>query len=72
MHSALFPFNKYLKKLATRQLDVYFESIQPEGITDLDVTLPTRPMLLLHSLGESPDDARLQNLFRNDKVFASV
>jgi len=72
MSSALLPFNEYLKNLATGQLDIYFESIQPEGITDLGVTLPSGPMLLLHSLGESPDDARLPNLFRNDTVFASV
>lgn len=56
MSSALLPFDKYLKNLATGKLDIYFESIQPEGITDLGVTLPTGPMLLLHSLGESPDD----------------
>jgi hypothetical protein len=71
MVSALEPFTEYMTKLANGQLDTYFKSIQPERVTGLGVDLPNGPMLLLHSLGDYPDDARLPKLFRCDTVFAS-
>jgi len=70
MVSALEPFNEYMTQLANGQLDTYFKSIQPEGVAGLSVDLPKGPMLLLHSLGDYPDDVRLPKLFRSDTVFA--
>jgi hypothetical protein len=71
MVSALEPFTEYMTKLANGQLDTYLKSVQTEGVTGLGIDLPNEPMLLLHSLGDYPDDARLPKLFRSDTVFAS-
>ena len=60
MNTALRPFTQYITNLANGQLDYYF-----------DTTLgPLKsPILLLHSLGNYPKDARLAGLFKLDTVF---
>jgi hypothetical protein len=70
MAAALEPFNEYMTYLASGKLDTYFNSTEPAAFTtDLKVTLPTRPMLLLHNLGNYPHDVRLAELFKSDTVF---
>ena len=70
MAAALEPFNDYMTYLATGKLDKYFNSTELTAFTtDLKVTLPDRPMLLLHNLGNYPDDERLTGLFQPDTVF---
>ena len=68
MTCAFEPFTKYISYLANGKLDGYFDSIKPEDlVTDLEVQLPSHPMLLLHHLGNYPDDERIQHLFRRDR-----
>jgi len=70
MAAALKPFNDYMTYLATGKLDIYFDCTKSADIvTDLKVTLPDRPMLLLHDLGNYPHDVRLTRLFKPDTVF---
>jgi hypothetical protein len=58
--------------LAEGKLDGYFNSIQPEDlVTNLKVVLPTRPMLLLHDLGEHSNRKQIDGLFVPDTVFVS-
>jgi len=66
MTRAFEPFAKYISYLANGKLDGYFDSIKPEDlVTDLKVQLPSQPMLL-HHLGNQPDDERIKRLFRRD------
>ena len=70
MFTALEPFTQYITYLAKGKLDGYFNSIQPEDlVTDLKVTLPTQPMLLLHDLGKYTNKETIENLFVCDTVF---
>ena len=70
MAAALKPFNDYMTYLATGKLDTYFNSTELAAFaTDLKVSLPDRPMLLLHNLGNYPHDVRLTELFNPDTVF---
>jgi len=72
MTAALQPFTQYITDLANGQLDNYFNSTQPGTLaTNPDLKLLNRPILLLHSLGNYPDDARLPGLFQTDTVFVS-
>jgi hypothetical protein len=72
MLTALKPFAVYITYLAEGKLDGYFSSIRPEDlVTDLQVNLPSWPMLLLHDLGTYQDKERIQNLFVPDTVFVS-
>ena len=70
MAAALEPFNDYMTYLASGKLDIYFNSTEPAAFTtDLKVKLPSRPMLLLHNLGNYSHDVRLTELFKPDTVF---
>ena len=73
MQRALQPFTRYMIDLAEGKLDKYFDSTQlePWG-THLGVTLPSGPLLLLHDLGNYPDDARLPRIFKSETVFVSL
>jgi len=72
MLTALKPFTQYMTYLAEGKLDGYFNSIQPEDlVTDLNVVLPTRPMLLLHDLGGHSNREQIDGLFVPDTVFVS-
>jgi len=72
MTAALQPFNRYITDLANGQLDDYFNSTQTGTlVTNPDLKLLNGPILLLHSLGNYPDDARLPRLFQTDTVFVS-
>jgi len=68
MSAALLPFTQYITDLANGKLDSYFNSTQPGTST---TELSKGPILLLHSLGNYPDDARLKKLFKPDTVFVS-
>lgn len=70
MATALEPFNQYITYLAKGKLDGYFDSIRLEDlVTDLEVELPSQPMLLLHDLGK--DEESIKRLFCGDIVFVS-
>ena len=70
MARAFEPFIKYITYLAKGNLDGYFNSIRPEDlVNDLEVELPSLPMLLLHDLGESKNEERIKHLFIPDTVF---
>ena len=70
MLAAFQPFTRYITYLAEGKLDGYFDSIQPEKlVTDLEVRLPTQPILLLHGLGENTDMEAINSLFTSDTVF---
>jgi len=70
MARAFEPFTKYITYLAKGNLDGYFNSTRPEDlVNDLEVGLPSRPMLLLHDLGESKNEERINHLFIPDTVF---
>jgi hypothetical protein len=70
MLAAFKPFTQYITYLAEGKLDKYFDSIQPEElVTDLEVELPTQPMLLLHGLGENTDREAIKSLFASETVF---
>jgi len=72
MTAALQPFVQYITDLADGKFDDYFDSIAPGSLgTKSVMTLPNRPILLLHSLGNNKDDPRLAKLFRSDVVFVS-
>lgn len=64
MTAALTGFEKYIEYLATGLLDGYLNSIRPEDkCTKFGVYLPNNPSLLIHSLGEHPDQERTRDLF---------
>jgi hypothetical protein len=70
MLAALEPFTQYITYLAKGKLDGYFNSIRPEDlVTDLEVQLPTRPMLLLHDLGKYTNKETIEHLFAGGTVF---
>jgi hypothetical protein len=72
MTAALQPFAQYITDLPNGKFDSYFNSIEPGTLgTKPNIQLPNKPILLLHSLGNSPDDPRLARLFRSDTVFVS-
>jgi len=51
-------------------LDRYFDPAQLGTCdTDLGVTLSNGPILLLHDLGNCPDDVRFRQIFEPDTVF---
>jgi len=55
------PFDDYMTYLATGKLDKYFNSTESAAlVTDLKVTLPNRPMLLLHNLENTHTTCGLQ------------
>jgi hypothetical protein len=72
MAAAFKPFIQYITYLAQGKLDGYLNSTRPEDlVTDLEVILPSRPMLLLHDLGTYLDKERIQSLFAPDTVSVS-
>ncbi|KAF8521901.1 hypothetical protein BU17DRAFT_87449 [Hysterangium stoloniferum] len=69
MATAIERFEDYIKYLATGKLDGYLDSTRREDkLTDLEVTLPLGPILLLHDLGNRPDKVRIEKLFTRDTV----
>ena len=75
MARAFEPFTEYITYLGKGKFDGYFNSARPEDsvdlVTDLDVKLPSLPMPLLHNLGKSKNDERIEQLFIRDTVFVS-
>lgn len=72
MESALRPYTRYMTNLAEGKLDKYFDPTQLKSWnTHLGVTLPSGPMLLLHNLGNFPDDTRLTGIFKSETVLVS-
>ena len=71
MSNALKPFDQYIQYLADGTLDCYVNSTPPMASSPdlLDVRLPKSNNLLLHDLGNHPDEARLHALFKHDIVF---
>ena len=70
MTEALQCFVPYLTDLASGKFDGYFDSIELGAFSAKpNITLPNSPILLLHSLGNYPDDPRLARLFKLDTVF---
>jgi hypothetical protein len=70
MEGALQPFTRYMIDLAEGKLDKFFDPTELEPWrTHLGVTLPNGPMLILHDLGNHPDDARLTGIFKSETVF---
>ena len=73
MEEALQPFTRYMNDLAEGNLDKFFDPRELElWRTHLGVTLPAGPMLILHDLGNYPDDPRLTGLFKSETVFVSL
>ncbi|KAF8512673.1 hypothetical protein BU17DRAFT_96067 [Hysterangium stoloniferum] len=69
MVPAIKDFENYIKYLAVGKLDGYLDSIRREDkVTDLEVTLPLDPILLLHDLGNHPDKVRIEQLFTRSTV----
>jgi hypothetical protein len=69
MLAVLEPFTQYITYLAKGKLDGYFNSIRPEGlVTDLEVQLPMRPMLL-HNLSKYTNRETIEHLFAGGTVF---
>jgi len=66
MSAALEPFHQYIQSLAEGKLDCYFNSMPPMDIPDLGVQFPKANNLLLHDLGNHPDEARLRCLFETE------
>src|SRR6266498_101597 len=68
MASAFRPFIQYIQYLAEGKLDGYFNSTQQAEalVTDFKVKLPDWPMLLLHNLGNHPNDVRLTRVFESN------
>ncbi|KAF8223481.1 hypothetical protein L208DRAFT_1316565, partial [Tricholoma matsutake] len=63
MLTALKPFTQYITYLAEGKLDGYSNSLQTEAlVTDLEVCLPSPPILLLHDLGTYQDKEQIQSL----------
>jgi len=73
MGSALQPFTRYMDDLAEGKLDKFFDPTELEPwCMHLGVTLPNAPMLILHDLGNHPDDERLTGIFKPETVFVSL
>ena len=71
MQGALQPFTQYMSDLAEGKFDKYFDPTQLEP-WDTHLELPSGPLLLLHDLGNYPDDARLTGIFKSETVFVSL
>ena len=75
MEKAIKPFEKYLIDLANGKLDMYFDSLEPEGKEAYKaLRLPDRPTLLLHRLGADTDEQherRLKDLFQCGITFVT-
>jgi hypothetical protein len=69
MESTFKGFEKYIRSLASGELDAFFDSLQPGNkAADLGVHLPHDPILLLHDLGKYPNCERIRELFSGNTV----
>jgi hypothetical protein len=68
------PFGQYIQYLAQGKLDGFLDSIRREDkvVPELNVTMPTDPILLLHNLGKDPETERIENLFVHNTVFVAL
>ena len=69
LESSLDGFQNYITSLASGKLDGFLDSLQHgDKAAGLGVYLPLDPILLLHDLGNYPNQERIEELFTGDTV----
>ena len=69
-----FEFGQYLQYLAQGKLDGFLDSVRREDkvVPELNMIMPTDPILLLHNLGKYPETEWIEKLFIHTTVFVVV